>query len=111
MNTKIQFEKDGKKYILEYDRKSIASMERLGFNVNEFGDKPMTMLPLAFKGLFIKNHKFVKDDFIDECFDNFKNKEKLIETIGIMLEETYKTLQSNSDDEGNDLGNIDWETV
>ena len=55
MNTKIQFEKDGKKYILEYDRKSISSMERLGFNVNEFGDKPMTMLPLAFKGLFIKN--------------------------------------------------------
>lgn len=111
MNTKIQFEKDNQKYILEYDRKSIASMEKLGFNINEFGDKPMTMLPLAFKGLFIKNHKFVKDNFIDECFDNFKNKEKLIETIGIMLEETYKTLQTNSDEKGNDLGNIDWETV
>lgn len=111
MNTKIQFEKDGKKYILEYDRKSIAAMERLGFNVHEFGDKPMTMLPLAFKGLFIKNHKFVRDDFIDECFDNFKNKEKLIETIGIMLSETYETLQSVTDEEGNDLGNIDWETV
>ena len=110
MNTKIVFEKDGKKYILEYDRKSIATMEKLGFNVNEFGDKPMTMLPLAFKGLFIKNHKFVKESFIDECFDNFKNKEKLIETIGTMLSETYETLQS-TDEEGNDLGNIDWETV
>ena len=110
MNTKIIFEKDGKKYILEYDRKSIATMERLGFNVNEFGAKPMIMLPLAFKGLFIKNHKFVKDSFIDECFDNFKNKEKLIETIGTMLSETYETLQS-TDEEGNDLGNIDWETV
>ena len=111
MNTKIVFEKDNQKYVLEYDRKSIASMERLGFNINEFGDKPMTMLPLAFKGLFIKNHKFVKDDFIDECFNNFKNKEKLIETIGVMLEETYRTLQTNSDEQGNDLGNIDWETV
>ena len=111
MNKQIHFEKDGKKYILEYDRKSIAAMEKMGFNINEFADKPMTMLPLAFKGMFIKNHKFVRDDFIDECFDNFKNKEKLIEAIGIMLEETYKTLQSNVDEKGNDLGNIDWETV
>ena len=111
MNHKIKFEKDGQKYLLEYDRKSIAAMERLGFNINEFADKPMTMLPLAFKGMFIKNHKFVKDDFIDDCFDNFKDKEKLIEQIGIMLEETYKTLQSNVDEKGNDLGNIDWETV
>lgn len=111
MNTKIVFEKDDKKYILEYDRKSIATMERLGFKVNEFSEKPMTMLPLAFRGLFIKNHKFVKETFIDECFDNFKNKEKLIETIGIMLSETYESLQSTTDEKGNDLGNIDWETV
>ena len=60
MNTKIIFEKDDKKYTLEYDRKSIATMEQIGFNINEFATKPMTMLPLAFKGLFIKNHKFVK---------------------------------------------------
>ena len=78
MNTKIAFEKDDTKYVLEYDRKSIAAMEKLGFNVNEFADKPMTMLPLAFRGLFIKNHKFVKEAFIEECFDSFKNKEKLI---------------------------------
>ena len=111
MNTKITFEKDGSKYVLEYDRKSIATMERIGFNINEFTNKPMTMLPLAFKGLFIKNHKFVKEAFIDECFDGFKNKERLIETIGTMLAETYEALQSNTDAEGNDLGNIDWETV
>ena len=111
MNTKIAFEKDDTKYVLEYDRKSIAAMEKLGFNVNEFADKPMTMLPLAFRGLFIKNHKFVKEAFIEECFDSFKNKEKLIETIGTMLAETYESLQSTTDEKGNDLGNIDWEIV
>lgn len=111
MNTKITFEKDDKKYILEYDRKSVAAIEKAGFNINEFADKPMTMLPLAFKGLFIKNHKFVSEAFIEECFDNFKNKDKLIETIGTMLAETYETLQSNTDEKGNDLGNIEWETV
>lgn len=111
MNTKITFEKDGNKYILEYNRKSIAALEKIGFNINEFSEKPMTMLPLAFKGLFFKNHKFVKDSFVEECFDNFKNKEKLIETIGAMLAETYESLQSTTDENGNDLGNIDWEIV
>lgn len=111
MNTKITFEKDDVKYILEYDRKSIAAIEKLGFNVNEFADKPMTMLPLAFRGLFIKNHKFVKESFIEECFDEFKNKTKLIEIIGTMLAETYESLQSTTDEKGNDLGNIDWEIV
>lgn len=111
MNTKIRFVKNDNEYVLEYDRKSIAAMENLGFNINEFTDKPMTMLPLAFRGLFIKNHKFAKEAFIDECFDEFKNKEKLIETIGTMLAETYQTLQSNVDKDGNDLGNIDWEIV
>ena len=111
MNTKITFEKDNVKYVLEYDRKSIAAMEKLGFNVNEFADKPMIMLPLAFKGLFIKNHKFVKDSFVEECFDDFKNKDKLIETIGTMLAETYETLQTTTDEKGNELGNIDWEIV
>ena len=42
--------------------------------------------------------------------EKVQNKEKLIETIGTMLSETYETLQS-TDEEGNDLGNIDWETV
>ena len=56
MNKKIEFEKNGQKYVLEYTRESVALMERQGFVVSELTTRPMLMLPLAFQGLFYKNH-------------------------------------------------------
>ena len=57
MNKKIEFEDNGEKYVLEYNREAIKMMEARGFSVTELTTKPMTMLPLAFEGLFYKNHK------------------------------------------------------
>lgn len=104
MSKKIEFEKDGEKYTLEYNRKSIEMLEERGFSVEEMTKKPMKMLPLAFEGLFYKNHSRVKKAFVDECYDNFSDKEKLIEVIGEMLAESYETLTSNE-------GNIEWKIV
>lgn len=111
MNTKIKFTSNDKEYILEYSRESVQALERMGFEFEKMSTQPMTMLPLAFKGLFIKNHKMVKQKEIDDIFNNFKDKSKLIDTIITMLAETYNTLQDNVDEEGNDKGNIDWEIV
>lgn len=108
MNKKIQFEVNGEKYILEYNREAIEIMERQGFVASEMANKPMTMLPLAFQGLFYKNHKRAKKSFIDECYNKFSNKQQLIETIGEMIAETYDCL---TDDEGNKEGNLNWEIV
>lgn len=108
MNKKIQFEVNGEKYILEYNREAIEVMERQGFIASEMATKPMTMLPLAFQGLFYKNHKKVKRSFIDECYNKFSNKQQLIEAIGEMIAETYESL---TDDEGNKEGNLNWEIV
>lgn len=109
MNKKIEFEENGEKYILEYNRESIEILEKQGFNVNEMTSKPMSMLPLAFQGLFYKNHRYVKKAFIDECYDRFKNKQQLIEVIAEMIMETYESL---TDDENvGDKGNIDWKIV
>lgn len=108
MSKKIEFEKDGERYILEYNRKSIELLEGRGFSISEMLKKPMTMLPLAFEGLFYKNHKKVKKDFVDECFECFENKEKLAETIGDMLSETYDTLTSDNEDSSK---NIEWKIV
>lgn len=102
MNTKIEFDKDNEHYVLEYSRESIALMEKQGFSVSELTTKPMIMLPLAFEGLFYKNHRKVTKKFVDEIYEQFKNKDKLMETIGIMLEESYSSLT----DEGNSKGNI-----
>lgn len=107
MNKKIEFEKNGEKYTLEYNREAIEYIEKMGFNINELSDKPMTMLPLAFQGLFYKNHKKAKKDFINECYDAFGNKTKLIEVIAEMLTEAYDTL---TDDEPKE-GNLEWKIV
>ena len=109
MNKKIEFEDNGKKYILEYNRESIEILERQGFNVKEMTEKPMTMLPLAFQGLFYKNHRNVKKSFVDECYNRFKDKEKLIEIMAEMIMETYNSL--TSDEDAGDKGNITWEIV
>ena len=45
MNKKIEFEDNGEKYVLEYNREAIKVMEARGFSVSELTSKPMTMLP------------------------------------------------------------------
>ncbi len=108
MSKKIEFEDNGEKYILEYNREAIKLLETQGFSVSEMTTKPMTMLPLAFQGLFYKNHKRVKNSLINEFYDRFTDKNKLIETIGEMLSETYDSLTSEED---SDKGNLDWKIV
>ncbi len=106
MNTKIKFTYKNVPYVLEYDRDSIRMMEQHGFSLEELRSKPMNNLTLAFKGLFIKNHRKTNDNLVDEIYENFKNKEKLLETILKMIDETYATL---FDDDGEDKGNIEWD--
>lgn len=109
MNKKIEFEDNGKKYVLEYNREAIEIMERQGFVASEMVKRPMTMLPLAFQGLFYKNHKDVRKSFIDECYNRFPNKSELIEAIADMISETYNSLTDENVD--NEKGNLDWKIV
>lgn len=106
MNKKIEFNYNGKDYVLEYNRKSIEYIERQGFSISQLAEKPMLMLPMAFSGLFFKNHKNTKQSEIDEIYDNFKNKDMLINTIAEMLNEAYSSLQDD-----NQEGNIEWKVV
>lgn len=107
MNTKIKFTYKDVPYTLEYDRDSIRVMEQHGFSLNEMKDKPMNNMILAFKGLFIKNHRKTNDNLVNEIYDNFKNKEKLLDTILIMIDETYATLFDDENDDN--VGNIEWD--
>ena len=106
MNKKIEFNYNGKDYVLEYNRKSIEYIERQGFSISQLAEKPMLMLPMAFSGLFFENHKNTKQSEIDEIYDNFKNKDMLINTIAEMLNEAYSSLQDD-----NQEGNIEWKVV
>lgn len=109
MNTKIKFTYKDTPYVLEYNRNAIREMERAGFNIEEFRKKPALTIDLAFKGLFLKNHRKTNEKLIEEIYDNFKNKDTLIEKIGDMVSETYESLFSDNKD--NDEGNIEWDIV
>ena len=45
MAKKICIPYNGKKYSLEFTRSTVSAMEKIGFSINELGDKPATMIP------------------------------------------------------------------
>ena len=52
----------GNKYVLEYSKNTILSMERAGFNLDKFGEQPVTMATLLIQGAFAKNHGRTKNE-------------------------------------------------
>ncbi len=109
MNTKINLTHNDEKYVLEYDRYSIKLLERAGFKFDEFLDRPMTNIELAFAGAFYKNHPKVPQTTIDEIYDECPNKTDLIIALKNMIDECYQALIG--DNEEKKSGNTSWETV
>lgn len=105
MSKKIEFKYQDTDYCLEYNRAAIKTMEQQGFNYDEFTKKPMSMCDLAFQGAFIKNHKTIKMQKVNEIFESLNNKTGLINALLEMIQETYEDLYSDSNDEGK---NVEW---
>lgn len=104
--SKINLSYDKKEYILEYNRQSVKTMESQGFVLEELTAKPMTMIPLLFQGAFIKNHRGIKRNLMDEIFDEIGDKTALMESLMEMYAETLSTLT-----EGSGEGNATWAMV
>ena len=107
MNTKIKLTHNGQEYILEYDRTSVKLLESNGFKINEFLEKPMSNIELAFTAAFIKNHQKLSQATIDEIFAGLKDTTGLITMLAKMIRENYDALLEDSDD----AGNVEWEVV
>ena len=108
-NTRIMLKnKEGKEYVLEYNRQSVQQIERLGFSIDEIGKKPMTMFPLMFRGAFLVNCRYVKEKEINEIYDKMKKKDELHNTLVTMISECYETLTDSDEDAE---GNVGWEIV
>ena len=106
MNTKINLTYDGQDYTLEFDRMTIKMLENVGFNYEQFMEKPMTNVELAFTGAFVKNHPKTKQDVIGAIYEACPDKGELIATLSIMINECYESLLSEGD-----KGKVTWETV
>ena len=100
----LTYKKD--EYILEYNRQSVKTMESQGFVLEELTAKPMTMIPLLFNGAFIKNHRGIKRNLMDEIFEEIGDKTALMEALMEMYADTLSTLT-----EGSGEGNATWAMV
>lgn len=109
-NKKIKLNYKDKDYILEYNRKTVSDLENMGFVASEFANKPATMLPLAFRGAFLKNHKFLKQEVIDEIFAHISDRQGLIAQLSEMIVECYQSLMGDEVEKDAE-GNVSWEIV
>ena len=105
MNKQLRFTYQDKEYVLEYTRKSVVEMERKGFVVSEIETKPATVLPALFAGAFLANHRFVKQEVIDEIYANITHKSELIGKLAEMYNEPIAAL---IDEPEESAGNVDW---
>lgn len=105
MSKQLRFTYQDKEYCLEYTRKSVELMEKKGFVASDIEDKPMTTLPALFAGAFLANHRFVKQDVIDEIYSKMTNKGELIGKLAEMYNEPIMALV---DDPEETEGNVDW---
>lgn len=107
MKIKLTDNRFGKVYELEYTRNSVRSMEGMGFSLSEIQKKPVTMVPLLFKGAFIAHHKFVNEEVVNSLFDSVSDKDKLYSTLIEMYKEPMEALFN--DETGDEAKNVTWE--
>ena len=88
----------GANYTLEFTRRTVAKLEENGFNLNQLGEKPATMLPQLFEGAFLAHHRMTKNDIVWEIFSNIKDKEALMQKLAEMYVEPIETLFEEPED-------------
>lgn len=108
MSKQLKFEYQGKEYTLEFTRRTVEAMERNGFSAAEITTKPMTTLPALFAGAFAANHRFIRNDLINEIYSHMTNKTELIGKLAEMYNEPIETLIDEPDEKAE--GNVAWTT-
>ena len=105
MAKQLRFTYQDKEYTLEYTRRSVEAMEKKGFVASEIETKPVTVLPALFAGAFLANHRYVKQDVIDEIYSKMTNKQELIGKLAEMYNEPIMALVDEPEESE---GNLDW---
>lgn len=101
MSKQITFAHEGKEYILEYTRASVKKMEARGFVVTDVSKKPVSSLPLLFAGAFLAHHPYEKKEVVDTIFDQFRDKEGLLQKLGEMYNDPIRSMTESE-------GNLEW---
>lgn len=105
MSKQLNFTYQDKEYCLEFTRRSVETMEKNGFIASDIKDKPMTVLPALFAGAFLANHRFVKNEIINDIFSKMTNKSELIGKLAEMYNEPIMALVDEPEEAE---GNLNW---
>lgn len=106
MSKKLEFTYKGKDYTLEFNRKAVETMyTRWKYTPSEDVYEMLIKLPTLFRGAFLMHHPTVKNDVIDEIYENMKDKNALIGKLVEMYNEPMLALVEDGDGES---GNIEW---
>ena len=98
---------DGKTYMLEFNRKTVAAMENAGFVLDL--DKPNTMVDSLFYGAFQMNHKRIDREFVRKLWEKQRNKDGLLTAL---VKEYQKPLDAlMAEPEGDADENPTWEEI
>lgn len=103
--SKMEFDWEGKHYILEYTADSIKKMEARGFNIAKIDERLLSLAETLFCGAFIANHDEVKEIKRREIFKELSalNEDGISIEDGIaeMFKEAVEEMQSHR-------GNVKW---
>ena len=103
MEKTLNFTIDGKVYNLAYTRETVIATEKMGFNIFQVEDKPLTALTLLWRGAFLAHHDSLTTAEKDELFDK-------IDKVGLLdaLLDLYKAPVESLFDEETSKNAVKW---
>lgn len=104
----IKLNYDGVDYTLEFTRRTVSQLEAEGFNLNEIGEKPATMIPKLFEGAFLAHHRMAKNDIIWEIYKSISDKTTFMQKLSEMYVEPIETLFDETPTEKNVVWETNW---
>lgn len=105
----IKFEYKGTVYTLEFTKRTVRMMEKSqGFNIDLIDVKPVTYVPMLWRGAFEVHHPRIKDELVNEIYTNMGNKEELIPQLVKLYLEPINSLFDEPEEEEK---KVTWEQV
>lgn len=108
MSKNITITHNDRKYVLEFDKATVKTMERAGFVLEKVGEMPATMIPMLWQGAFVKNEPRLSANVKEEIFDNMSNKTDLILKLMELYEDTLSGLFEDNENSKNSSWEASW---
>ena len=105
-NKKLSFEYEGTRYTLSFNKRTVRLLSQNGFKTEMIQEQPAIGIPMLFKGAFLAENHWVKDDVKDKIYNSLVNKSELINKL---LEMYIDPINALFDEPEDDAKKVTWE--